>query len=297
MPSPTLQPLLTTGLKGLIGSKLFDTFNDRYQFESLDVSDPDQPVDITDAEQVMAAFQRSAAPAVVHFAAFTNVNAAWEQKDQVDGPAYQINVVGTENVIKAAEATHKHIIHISTAYVFDGDKVTPYTEADEPQAIEWYGQTKLLAEQRVQAAQTPWTILRIDQPFRSDEFTRPDIVRRIIFGLTTDTLYPQFTNHFFGPTYIDDFVKVIDWVLRTGQTGLFHATNGEQWSDFDFATLINETHQIGADIKTGDLNEYLKTVQRPYQRNTALDNSKLVALLDFKLHTIREAIAQVQVAV
>lgn len=287
-------PLITTGLNGLVGSKLATDFADQYDFVSLDISSA-QPTDITDAAQVLAAFEASSAPCVVHFAAFTDVTKAWEQRDDKNGLAYRVNVVGTENIVAAAEKTGKHVIHISTAYVFDGDKTEPYTESDEPHALEWYGQTKLLAEQRVQASSTPWTILRIDQPFRSDPFARPDIVHKIIAGIKAGTLYPQFTNHFFGPTFIDDFVKVIDWVIRTKSTGLFHASSGEQWSDYDFASLVNETLKLGGEIKKGDLDEYLKTVQRPYQRNTALDTSKLATALDFKCKTVAEAVAHVSV--
>jgi dTDP-4-dehydrorhamnose reductase len=286
-------PLLATGIKGLVGSKLMSSFADHYSFESLDISDPVQPVDITNAAQVLESFQKSTAQAVVHFAAFTDVNAAWQQKGDQSGLTYQVNVVGTENIIKAAEQTQKHLIHISTAYVFDGEKTTPYTEEDQPRALEWYGETKLLAEERVKAAQTPWTIFRIDQPFRSDAFARPDIVHKIVAGITSGKLYPQFTNHFFGPTFIDDFVKVIDWAVRTQSTGLFHATSGEQWSDFDFASLVNDTLQLHGEIKPGNLDEYLKTIQRPYQRNTALDTSKLEAVLDFPLRSVKEAVAQV----
>lgn len=294
MLSGTRQPLLVTGLKGLVGSKLGQLFADTYQFESLDISDPERPVDITNFDQVLTAFQNSQAGYVVHFAAFTDVNAAWQQKDDTSGPAYRVNVTGTENIVKAAEQTHKHVIHISTAYVFDGEKTTPYVETDEPHAIEWYGQTKLLAEQRIQAAQTPWTILRIDQPFRSDPFPRPDVVHKIAAGIKAGTLYPQFTNHYFGPTFIDDFAKVIEWVVRTSTTGIFHASSGEQWTDFDFASLVNHVHKLGGEIKAGDLIEYLKTVQRPYQKNTALDTSKLTQVIDFTLTPIEVAVAQTQ---
>ncbi|MCA9369244.1 sugar nucleotide-binding protein, partial [Candidatus Woesebacteria bacterium] len=138
-----------------------------------------------------------------------------------------------------------------------------------------------------------WTVLRIDQPFRSDFFPRLDIAHRILDGLKNNTLYQQFDNHFFGPTYIDDFSKVVDWVLRTGTTGLFNASSGEKWSDFEFATAIANTHSITTEIQKGDLNEYLKTLDRPYQRNTAMDTTKLQNALDFELTPISKAIAEI----
>ncbi len=286
-------PILGTGLSGLVGSRFVKDFSDRYQFQNLDLSDPHNPVDITDLTQVMSAIQSSIAEYIVHFAAFTDVTKAWEQRDDKNGVAYKVNVLGTENIVKAAEETGKHLIHISTAYVFDGNKTEMYLESDEICPIEWYGQTKAWAEEKVQASKGKWTILRIDQPFRSDQFARPDAVHRIMNGLKTGSLYPQFTNHFFGPTYINDFVKVIDWVIRTRTSGIFHATAGEMWTDYDFACLINDVMELKGEVKMGSLDEYLKMLNRPYQRNTALDCSKLKNLLDFQMMSIKDAVAQV----
>jgi dTDP-4-dehydrorhamnose reductase len=286
--------VLGTGLSGLVGSRLVQDFSDTYQFQNLDLSNPTQPVDITNAEQVLNIFNQSSAQFVVHFAAFTDVTKAWEQRDDTNGVAYKVNVTGTENIVQAAAQTGKHLIHISTAYVFNGEKTEMYTEEDALSPIEWYGKTKAIAEERVQASNGKWTILRIDQPFRSDSFPKLDIVHKVMQGLKEKTLYPQFTNHFFGPTYINDFAKVIDWVIRTQTTGLFHASSGEKWSDFDFATAINEVAKLGSEVKPGDLDAYLKTVNRPYQRNTAMDCSKLHQLLDFTPTSIKTALSQVK---
>ncbi len=288
--SATQLPLLGTGLSGLVGSKLTQSFADVYSFQNLDVSHPENPVDITQLDQVQKAFEASDAAVVIHFAAFTDVTKAWEQKDDKNGIAYKVNVTGTENIVKAAEATGKHVIHISTAYVFNGEKPEMYTEEDQLSPIEWYGQTKAWAEEKVTASSAPWTILRIDQPFRSDPFAKVDIAHRILQGLKEGTLYPQFTNHFFGPTFIDDFAKVINWVIRTKTTGLFHASSGEMWSDYDFAKLINESLQLGGEVKEGDLNKYLETLNRPYQKNTSMDCSKLKQAIDFKMTPITEAV-------
>ena len=288
------QSLIATGLNGLVGSKFATDFSDSYFFDRMDISDKDNPVDITNIEQVRAVFKNSSAKFVLHLAAFTNVNAAWEQSGDKEGLAYQVNVEGTKNIIKACKEFNKHLIHISTAYVFDGEKEGLYKEDDKLSPIEWYGQTKADAEEAVKESDIDWTILRIDQPFRSDEFPKVDIVHRIIDGLKKGTLYPQFTDHYFGPTFIDDFAKVIDWVIRTKASGLYNATSGEQWSDFDFATLVNETLNLNGEVKKGKLEDYLKTISRPYQKNTALDSSKLVSQLDFKLTSITEAVKQVK---
>ncbi len=288
------QSVITTGLNGLVGSKFEQLFSASYNFDRMDASSKDNPVDITNFEQVIKVFENSTAKSVVHLAAYTNVTGAWEQTDDKTGPAYLVNVEGTRNIVRACQDTGKHLIHISTAYVFNGENEGLYTEQDPVSPIEWYGQTKAWAEDVVTGSSVPWTILRIDQPFRSDSFAKVDGVHRVINGLKDGTLYPQFSDHFFGPTFIDDFAKILDWSIRTQTTGLFHANSGEKWSDFDFATLIKQTHDLEGEVKAGLLSDYLKTLARPYQKNTALSSEKIKAVLDFPLLFVAEAIKLVK---
>lgn len=288
------ETVLLTGSNGLVGSKFVDDFQDKYNFETMDLSDPINPVDITNEMQVMEKLENSSADFVVHFAAYTDVTGAFKQSGDKDGIAYKVNVNGTKNLVKACQEFGKHLIHISTAYVFDGNKDGLYTETDLPNPIEWYGQTKLWAEEVVANAAIDSTILRIDQPFRTDAFVKKDIVHRILEGLDAGTLYPQFNNHYFGPTFIDDFAKILDFVIRTKTAGLFNASSGEKWTDYDFANLVATLHDKDVNlVKKGDLNEYLKNLDRPYQSNTAMDATKLKNILDFELKTVREAVAVV----
>lgn len=289
-----MKTILTTGLNGLVGSRFALDFKHEYSFDNLDLRDEKQPTDITNYDQVLNKFKNSDASHVIHLAAYTDVTGAWQQTGDKNGIAYQVNVIGTENVVKAAEATNKHVIYVSTAYVFDGEKKELYTEEDTPKPIEWYGETKYLAEEVVKQAHCPWTILRIDQPFRADSFEKVDTAHRVMKGIKEGSLYPQFTNHYFGPTYVNDFAKILDFVIRTSPTGLFHASSGESWSDYDFAVAINDIHQLGGKIGQGDLEAYLTTSERPYQRNTAMSNQKLLEILDFELKTIKQALAEIK---
>ncbi len=287
-------PLLTTGLNGLVGSKFAQDFADTYDCTNLDITDVAEPTDITDLDQVQRRFDQNDAQAVIHLAAFTNVSAAWEDRGNKNGITYKVNVQGTENIIQAAEKTGKQLIYISTSYVFDGEKAEPYTEEDQPRAIEWYSETKLMAEELIKQATVPWTILRIDQPFRSDAFARPDLVRRIADGLKNRTLPPQFSDHYIGPTYLDDFSKVLDWVVRTKSTGIFHASSGEQWTDYNFALLVQEKLNLEGEIKPGSLDTYLETLNRPYQRNSAMNTNKLKSVIDFEPKSLTDALSEVK---
>jgi dTDP-4-dehydrorhamnose reductase len=264
-----------TGLNGLVGSKIVTELEERVDFDNLDISDPKRPVDITDAEQVLRVTAEPERRFLLHSAAFTNVNAAWEQRGDKDGLAWQVNVEGTRNIVDACQENGLHLIHLSTAFVFDGEKDGMYTEDDPMNPIEWYGRTKAEAETVIRESSIDWTILRIDFPFRQDSFERPDVAHTIAQKLQADELYPMFTNHWFGPTVIEDLAQVVGWVMDSETTGLFHASSGEKWTDYEFATAIKAAHDLDGEIEQGDLDAYLETLQRPYQRNTAMNTGKL----------------------
>lgn len=286
--------VIGTGLSGLVGSKVVDLLSPSFQFENMDLNHPTRPTDITNFDQVLAAVESSPASTLLHFAAYTDVSKAWEQRDDKNGVAYKVNVIGTQNMAEAAKRTGKHLVHISTAYVFDGEKQEMYTEEDPVHPIEWYGQTKAWAEEAVEDSGASWTILRIDQPFRSDPFQKLDVVHRIIAGLQAGTLPPQFSNHWIGPTFIDDFANVIRWAIESKTEGVFHASSGEQWTDYDLACTIQELLKLPGELKQGDLNAYLAKTARPYQCNTAMSSAKLRRFLPQSQITIREAIRQVK---
>ena len=156
--------IIGTGLSGLVGSRLVDLYSHKYNFENMDLS---VGVDITDEKVVDDFISNSEAKVVVHLAAFTNVNAAHEQEGDESGICYKVNVIGTRNIASACKKHNKYLIHISTDFIFDGEGDLPKTEADLPSPIEWYGQTKYLAEKEVEKSDANYSILRLAYPYRT----------------------------------------------------------------------------------------------------------------------------------
>lgn len=265
-------PLLGTGLTGLVGSKFVELYQEKYACTNLDLA---TGVDITDAAQVMDAIVKHPASVVVHFAAFTDVTKAHQENGDREGMVYKVNVRGTKHIVDAVKQAGKRLIHISTAYVFDGEKPTPYTEEDSVHPIEWYGQTKAYAEEQVLQADINAVILRIDQPYRLDEFPKLDILHRIKKGLEEKTLPPMFTDHTFCPTRIEQFAQTLDFMIHNDVQGIFHATTDPMTTDYEFAQQVKQQFGLAGEIQKGSLEEFLKTTSRPYQKNTALDTTKL----------------------
>lgn len=283
-------PILGTGLSGLVGSRFVSLLSSKYTFSNLDLS---VGVDITNEEQVMRAVEASQSPVIVHMAAFTDVNRAWEERGNKDGLCYKVNVLGTQNIAKAAQKYNKHCIHLSTAFVFDGTSDGMYTEEDIVHPIEWYGETKAEAERVVQEICSSYTLFRIDQPFRSDPFPKQDTVHKMV-ELLSKPEYTPFVDHFFAPTIIEDFSKALDWAITEKPQGMYHATCNKKISDYEYAKMINQALKLNKTINPGSLEDYLKTTQRPYQKNTALDSSKLMKAASTVVFTpLEDALAQV----
>lgn len=268
--------ILGTGLSGLVGSKFVDMYKDQFDFHNLDLT---TGVDILNETQVRGAFEKSDAQVVVHFAAYTDTQKAFEQQGDKTGPAYMVNVVGTQNIAFAAQETGKYLIHISTAYVFDGTKEGKYLETDDVHPIEWYGETKALAEEEVQKISDSYSILRIDRPYRMDEFPKLDLLHKIKQKLIDGTLPPQFADTNWTPTAIEKFTDILAWVAQNKPHGIVHTTTESEFSDYTFALWVKEQFGLPGEVQKGSLTEYLQTSPRPYQRNTALDTSKLHSLM------------------
>lgn len=271
-----MKSILGTGLSGLVGSKFVSTYADKYSFENMDLTNG---VDILNEDQVMDKVASSDSEIILHFAAFTDVTKASEQEGDKEGAAYKVNVIGTRNMVAAAKKYGKHLIHISTAYVFDGEKDSPYQETDSTHPIEWYGQTKAWAEDEVTNGDISYTIMRIDRPYRLDEFPKLDLLHKVIDRLKSDTLPPQFVDTSWTPTSIEKFCDILDFVIEHKPQGIYHATTEDIFSDYTFALWVKHEYNMPGDVKKGSLTEYLKTSNRPYQRNTALDTIKLRSLM------------------
>ena len=143
--------LLITGASGLYGSKLaqlalakgIEVYSSDIQ--SLSVYGNFVKLDISGKVQVEQAFKNIKPDVVVHAASLTDVDKCETNKEL----AWKVNVEGTKNIVEAAHSAGSFLIYISTDYVFSGQKGN-YKETDKPDPINYYGLTKLKAEEIVQ---------------------------------------------------------------------------------------------------------------------------------------------------
>lgn len=281
--------IIGTGLSGLVGSRIVELLSDKYNFVDFSL---DSGVDITDKSLLRKAFQENKeAQVVLHLAAFTDVNKAWEQRGDKNGLCYKVNVIGTRNIAELCAKYDKYLIHVSTDFVFDGRKKTPYTEEDKPSPIEWYGETKYWAEKEVEKSQVKHCIARIAFPFRTNFPKKLDLVRKIIEGLKENSLPPMFADQIITPTFIDDIAHALGSLINRSAQGIYHLVGSTSLSPFELAVQIAEVFGFNKrTIKKASLGEYLEKGGRPRQKNLALSNKKLKKELGVEMRTLNRAL-------
>ena len=286
--------ILGTGLIGLVGSRIVELLKDQFDFEDLAF---EEGFDITKRETIEKKIADSSAETLIHLAAFTDVNAAWKEKGNKEGICYQVNVLGTKNIADLCQKYNKQLIHFSTDFVFGGKKEGFYTEEDIPDPIEWYGETKYLAEKEVKNSGCQYCIVRISFPFRSKFPAKPDLVRKIIDGLKNNTLYPQFSDQIITPTFIDDIAFGIGKIIEKKAEGIFHLTGSSFISPFELAQKIADTFGFDKNlVKESSLSEYLRINphSRPYQKNLSLSNQKARLILGIEMRTLDQALSVIK---
>lgn len=231
-----MKNILVTGGNGQLGSCIKwvtkSRKNEEYNYTFVDVND----LDITNSEAVDSFFSNNSFDYIINCAAFTDVN-----NSQNNITAFNVNVMGPMILTNCANKYGMKIIHISTDYVFDGNRNTPYTEDDEAKAINSYGITKLMGEKYVSMypqsyiIRTSWLYSIYGKNFFLS------MLNRIKSGKETEVVIDQVGT----PTSARSLAKFLVWLVENGESknvpyGIYHFSNEGVCSWYDFAVAIED---------------------------------------------------------
>ena len=230
-------------------------------------------LDITDRETVARVVEEINPDAIIHCAAWTNVDGAENLSDRE--LVKRINVDGTDNLVKAAKRIGAKFMYISTDYVFNGKGTKPWKPDDKDYSpLNYYGQTKLEGELSVASQLDKFFIVRIAWVFG---LNGKNFIKTMLS--LTDKGYKELKvvdDQIGTPTYTYDLARLLVDIIQTDKYGYYHATNeGGYISWADFAEEIFRQANKDVKVKRVSTAEYGASIaKRPF--NSRLDKSKLV---------------------
>ena len=256
--------VLITGSAGQLGTDLVASA----KHSGLDViATSHADLDITDRDLVSQKIVGAEPEAIIHAAAWTAVDACESDVKK----AMAINCDGTANVVSAARQVGARVIYVSTDYVFDGTKPTPYIESDLPNPQSVYGASKLAGEQQLDMSQD--SVVRISWVCGEHGNNMVKTILRL--AATSPTL--TFVNDQIGsPTFTSDVAPILIDFATQSRPGIWHVTNQGTTSWFGFAQDVLRAAELDPNrvqpIATSELRP-----QRPAKRpaNSVLENARM----------------------
>ena len=245
--------------------------------------------DIRHAGAVDDVVRAAKADWVVNSAAMTHVDRC--ENDPL--AAFEVNAVGARNIARACAAAGARLLHVSTDYVFDGEKDGAYLEHDVARPINAYGMSKLAGEWFVRAECESHVIVRSSGLYglyvcrgKGKSFAET-ILARARQGQALKVV----SDERLTPTFTEDLARQLtSMVEREVPSGIYHATNAGSCSWFEFASELVRLARVEAAIEPIPAREWKSPTRRP--ANSVLENGALAALGIDAMPEWRDALAR-----
>lgn len=245
--------VIVTGSKGQLGT---DVMAELLKIGAEPVGADLPELDITDSQAVENFLKNSDADAVIHCAAFTNVDIAESEKEACK----TINVDGTLNIARTCAKRGMKLLYLSTDYVFGGDGEAPF-ETDSPTLpCNYYGETKLAGEKAVAENCEKHFIIRISWVFGENGKNFVKTMLRLSKERSEITVV---NDQIGSPTYTKHLAVLLCKMVTTEKYGTYHATNEGFCSWAEFAAKIMELSGSQAKIVPIPSSEYKSVAARP----------------------------------
>ena len=266
--------VLVTGANGQLGMEMRGvSAGGRHTFIFTDVNDipgvETVRLDITDKEAVEKCCEENRVDVIVNCAAYTNVDGAEDDEATAD----LLNNKAVGNLAEVAKATGATLIHISTDYVFQGDRPLPCREDWDTNPLGVYGRTKLAGERAVAATGCKGILFRTAWLY--SPFGKNFVKTMMSLASTRDAVNVVF-DQVGSPTYARDLALAIMGVIDGNQlhkTGVYHFSDEGVCSWYDFAKAIVKQSGYGCDVRPCHSEEFPSKVKRPHF--SVLDKTKV----------------------
>ena len=250
--------ILVTGANGQLGmtiKELFSKNDDNLDFVFVSKED----LDITNNENINQFFINNKFDYCINCAAYTNV----EQAERTPEIAYKVNDAGVKHLAIACKVTNTILVQISTDYVFDGEKNTPYTPNDRPNPINEYGKSKRKGEEHIQDILKKYFIIRTSWLY-SKKHGR-NFYKTILEKAKSKAELSVTTDQTGCPT---DAINLSNYIidLAKGTTvnyGIKHFCGEKEMTWYDFAKQILKENNLSHKVKLVKAKNYHTFARRP----------------------------------
>lgn len=273
------QKVLVTGAKGMLGWALTKELNLEFQLIGIDIED----ADITDEIQIKEEIFKIRPDVVIHNAAYTDVDNCEKNKELT----YRVNANGAENVAHACKLCQAKLIYISTDFVFDGKKNSPYTEEDAPNPVNTYGWSKLEGEKQVQTILQNYLIIRTAWLYGSHG---RNFVDKILQLSQQEKELKVVNDQTGSPTYTMDLAKAIGLLVKKDPTGIINVTNTGSCTWYDLAKKTLSIRGISTKVTSITSDKLDHLAKRP--KYSVLSAQKFQTLTQTKLRPWEEALEE-----
>ncbi len=230
---------LIIGASGFVGSLLYEILSKKD--EVVGTFYPLQPeeeglqyLDITDRKSVEVLIRETKPDVIILASALTYVEYCEEHQKE----AFEINVLGTTNVVLTAKEVKAKLVFFSTEYIFDG-KAGPYSETDPPNPISYYGKTKLDGEKIIIDNLDDYLIIRTTVVYGYQKDGKNFIMQLIQKNKDGQTMNVPI-DQYGSPTFRDNLVEATIELIQKDKRGIYNVVGSEVINRFDFSILTAE---------------------------------------------------------
>jgi dTDP-4-dehydrorhamnose reductase len=244
--------ILSFGATGLLGKALMREWHGDERVIGLGSAN----ADIRSPEQISRVVQQHSPEWIVLAAAYTDVDGCETNREL----AWDVNCRGATHVVQAAKEAGSRVVFLSTDYVFDGTKRTPYDTGDARAARAVYGKTKAEAEERILELMPQCCVLRTSWVFGVGGKCFPDTILRLAGSRDQlDVVNDQQGS----PTYTVDLAHAIHQLIDARAEGIVHATNRGDCTWFEFAREIVREAGLSTRILPTTSDKFVRPAERP----------------------------------
>lgn len=258
--------IVLLGANGMLGSDIYRLCNEG----NLNIIPFDLPdFDIADKNQLVRALEK--ADIVINCAAYTNVEKAETEAEQ----AFKVDAEAVENLARIANKKNIYVIHISTDFVFDGEKEAPYLETDKPNPINVYGKSKLEGETLLIKNHNNFAIIRVQWTYGKNGTNF--ITKLVSLAKQKDSL-KVVDDQLGSPTSTREAAEAIIEFAAKKPRGLFHYAAAGFASRYDVAKFVFEKLKLNTEVSACKSGEFPTAAKRPLNSRFCCD--KIRSLLD-----------------